>query len=269
MQVNVSHLGCAAMVAMFLCACDKNHQSQTPQIPVIKKKKADYVVAIQAAYPPFSSRDEKGNSVGFDVDILQAIAKQQNFTLKFVPHTEGMNGLLDKLERGDADLISGIRFSAERMAKYDFSEPYFEDKWGALTHQNVRSFAQLKNQMVAVQENSQAATQLEHIALTKQVLPVESVYLGARALHKGNATAVYDVQIVLQNYVSHSPDWHWLEDKHAGRVAFGIVMKKGSTELKTKLDSGLQAIKADGTYDKIVAKWQPQNPTPNQSASQP
>ena len=36
---------------------------------------------------------------------------------------------------------------------------------------------------------------------------------------------------------------------------YGIAVKKGSTELLAKLNEGLKAIRADGSYDTIHAKY--------------
>jgi polar amino acid transport system substrate-binding protein len=36
---------------------------------------------------------------------------------------------------------------------------------------------------------------------------------------------------------------------------YGIAIKKGNTELLQKVNQGLAAIKADGTYDQIFTKY--------------
>ena len=74
----------------------------------------------------------------------------------------------------------------------------------------------------------------------------------------GTAEGVYDVDSVLNTYFLQSgSEYYTLVDEKSGKVAFSWVMKKGNTELKAKLDKGLEDIKADGTYDKIIQKWYP------------
>ncbi|MHB0879185.1 MAG: transporter substrate-binding domain-containing protein, partial [Anaerolineae bacterium] len=41
-------------------------------------------VGTEAAYPPFENKDENGNIVGFDIDLLKAIAANQGFAVEFV-----------------------------------------------------------------------------------------------------------------------------------------------------------------------------------------
>lgn len=248
-----------------LSACDAEKTPTTSQSPPAEQATTQmsekYTVALQATYPPFSSRNNQGEAIGLDVDLLNAIAEQQGFSLIFMPNTEAMAGLLNKLPEGSADMVPGIRFSEERMAKYDFSEPYLEDTWVALTKTNIKNFDELKNQKIAVQANSHAEKHLSQITWTNQAQPVTTVYLGVSELHKGNVAGVYDVKSVIQHHANAEKQVHMVEDPKSGTITFGIAIKKGNQQLKTKLDNGLKAIKANGTYQKIIDKWYPKNET--------
>ena len=62
---------------------------------------------------------------------------------------------------------------------------------------------------------------------------------------------------VVEHYVANNgaEQLKIVEDSSFAPEQFGIVVKKGNTELLEKINQGLAAIKADGTYDKIYAKY--------------
>lgn len=121
----------------------------------------------------------------------------------------------------------------------------------------INNWANLQNKPIAAQEASLSTTQLKQTKITNQIKPVKTVYLGIKAVEMGEATAVYDVDSVLNTYLKPDSPFYTVVDTQSGKVPFGFVLKKGNVELKTKLDNGLNAIRADGTYQKILDKWYP------------
>lgn len=221
--------------------------------------KPNYVVVSQYSYPPFATRGTDGSLIGMDMDLLNAIAEKEGFTLTFLPHN--MTGLLETVNDGRADIVAtGVNITPERLEKYEFSKPYLEGNWAALLNADktqVKSWAELKNKPIAVQESSLSETQLKATEITNQPVLVKTVYLGLSAVNKGDAVAVYDVDSVLNSYFKDNPAYYTVIDEKSGKIPFGFVMKKGNTELKAKLDKGIDEIRADGTYQKILDKWYP------------
>lgn len=84
------------------------------------------VVGTDAAYPPYNYRDEKGQSTGFDMDILNAIGAKQNLKFTFIPDTA--DKVLPNLDAKKYKVaISGFVRNAEREQKYQVSNTY---AWG-------------------------------------------------------------------------------------------------------------------------------------------
>ncbi|QMT32167.1 substrate-binding periplasmic protein [Alysiella filiformis] len=258
-----------ALPLMYLAACDSNtptstapkasEPAPTAAASTPASDKPNYVVISQYSYPPFATRAADGSLVGMDMDLLNAIAEKQGFTLTFLPHN--MSGLLENVNEGRADIVAtGVNITPERLEKYEFSKPYLEGNWVALLNREknkVGSWAELKNKAIAVQESSLSETQLKSTEITNQPLLVKTVYLGLNAVNKGDAVAVYDVDSVLNTYFKDNPNYYTVVDEKSGKIPFGFVMKKGNTELKAKLDKGIDEIQADGTYQKILDKWYP------------
>lgn len=265
MQKYIS-LSCAIISSLLLVACgDGGHTSadnadSNKASAASSGKKSHFKVFSQSSYPPFATRDEKGQVMGLDRDLLTAIAERESFDLTFLTHD--MSGLLETLDDGTADIIAtGVNITPERVEKYEFSVPYLEGKWVALVHKKnqgkIKSFADLKGSVVAAQEASLSETQLKSTDVRANYVPVKTVYLGVSQVLKDEAVAVYDVDSVLNTYLKPDGDFYTVVDEKSGVIPFGFVLKKGNTELKAKIDSGLEKIRADGTYQKILDKWYP------------
>ena len=83
------------------------------------------VVGTDAAYAPFESQNEKGEIVGFDIDVVKAVAQKAGLEVKFV--NTPWEGIFNALQQGDRDLlVSAVTITDERKQTMDFSAPYFD-----------------------------------------------------------------------------------------------------------------------------------------------
>ena len=83
------------------------------------------VVGTEPTFPPFDTTDDEGNIVGFDMDLIKAIAETQGFEVEF--RNQEFDGLIPALTTGTIDIIAaGMDASPERAEQVDFSDPYYE-----------------------------------------------------------------------------------------------------------------------------------------------
>ena len=83
-----------------------------------------YIIGTDAAYPPFE-KQEGGKVIGFDIDLIKAIAKEAGIEVE-IKHT-GWDGLFEGIDKGTVDGgISAVTITEKRKETYDFTEPYFE-----------------------------------------------------------------------------------------------------------------------------------------------
>lgn len=81
-------------------------------------------VGVTADQPPLNMRDRNGDVVGFEIDIVQALAHAMGLELRLV--VQPFADLLPGLERGETDLvISGLTMTPERNARVAFAGPYY------------------------------------------------------------------------------------------------------------------------------------------------
>ena len=85
----------------------------------------------------------------------------------------------------------------------------------------------------------------------------ESTPLALKELEAGGVDAVVADNGVVVHYVANNPGGKFktVADKDFVPEQYGIALKKGNTELQAKLNQGLAAIKADGTYDRIYTQY--------------
>ena len=85
----------------------------------------ELVVGSSATYRPFAYENPAKEIVGYDVDIIKAVAQKAGLQIKIV--NTPWTGIFAALNNGDVDLvISGVTINEKRKQSYDFTTPYFE-----------------------------------------------------------------------------------------------------------------------------------------------
>jgi polar amino acid transport system substrate-binding protein len=245
---------------LWLAACSK----QEPAAPEVAAPAAApakvYVVGTDAAYAPFESQNERGEIVGFDIEVVSAIAAKAGIEVKFV--NTPWEGIFNSLNQGDRDLlVSAITITEERRQSMDFSAPYFDAVQLIAVRQDspVTKFADLKTLKVGVQTGTtgdEVVTQLLGKDSTN-VRRFESTPLALKELESGGVDAVVADNGVVNHYVANNSTaaFKTVSDSSFAPEQYGIAVRKGNTELLDKLNQGLAAIRADGTYNTIYSKY--------------
>ena len=219
-----------------------------------------YVVGTDAAYAPFESQNEKGEIVGFDIDVVKAIAAKAGIEVKFV--NTPWEGIFNALNQGDRDLlVSAVTITDERKQTMDFSAPYFDAQQliAVKGTSKVAKFDDLKKLKVGVQTGTtgdEAVSKLQG-KTSANIKRFESTPLALKELEAGGVDAVVADNGVVIHYVNNNAGskFKTVADASFTPEQYGLPVKKGNTELLAKLNKGLADIKADGSYDKIYAQY--------------
>ncbi len=219
-----------------------------------------YVVGAGGTYRPFEFETPSKELVGFDIDIIKAIARASGFKIKLV--STPWEGIFATLGQGDRDIIiSGITITEKRAKMVDFSLPYFPAEQVIITgaDNKVAALADLKTFQVGVvnstagdivisEEIGKSSTAIRRFDNTPLML--EELYRG------GIEAAIGDVGVV-KFYIKSHPEKQFkvVNDAKFTRQYFGIAVKKGNYELQDRINAGLKKIVADGTYAKIYKEW--------------
>lgn len=215
-------------------------------------------VGMDAAYPPFGfqNMDTKAYE-GFDVDIINAIAKEEGLSTEI--RNVNFDGLIPALKFGDLDTaINDITVTEDRKQSVDFSKPYYIAGLGVVVrsdNQDIRSKADLSGKTLGVTIGStgeEAARKIEG-AHVRTYSTLSDAFLD---LKQGAVDAVVNDIPTNEYYVAKTED-------HSVKTApvalsteyLAIAVKKGNKDLLTKIDDGLAKIKKNGEFAKIYKKW--------------
>ena len=212
--------------------------------------------AMEPSYPPFETTNEKGEIIGFDVDVANAICKEIQATCKF--KGEAFDALIPNLKakRFDAS-ISAIDITDARAKQVLFSDAYYDSTASYVTLKGKATLESAKN--VGVQNGT--TFQQYTVAETKQYTTkaYASLQSAILDLKSGRIDMIFGDTAVLADMISKEPEMQFVGEKVANKKYFGnglgIAMHKSNKELAEQLNKGLAAIKANGEYQKIYDKW--------------
>lgn len=212
--------------------------------------------AMEPSYPPFETTNEKGEIIGFDVDVANAICKEIQATCKF--KGEAFDALIPNLKakRFDAS-ISAIDITDARAKQILFSDAYYDSTASYVTLKGKATLESAKN--VGVQNGT--TFQQYTVAETKQYTTkaYASLQSAILDLKSGRIDMIFGDTAVLADMISKEPEMQFVGEKVANKKYFGnglgIAMHKSNKELAEQLNKGLTAIKANGEYQKIYDKW--------------
>ncbi|WP_415062676.1 basic amino acid ABC transporter substrate-binding protein [Bdellovibrio sp.] len=232
-----------------LLACTKKQEPTASEL----------IVGTDAAYAPFESETADKTVQGFDIDIIKAIAEKAGLKIKIV--NTPWEGLFNQLESGDRDiLISAITINDERRKVMDFSEPYFEavQLIALPVSSKVTKFDELKLLKVGVQTGTtgdEIASRLLGKS-SQNIKRFEGTPLALQELTNGGVDAVVADNGVIDNFLKNNPKtFKTVSDASFAKEHYGIAVRKGNHNLLKKINEGLQAIKSDGTYDRLYKNY--------------
>lgn len=216
------------------------------------------VVGSSATYPPFAYETPNKEIVGFDVDVIRAVAQQAGLAIRIV--NTPFTGVFASLNNGDLDLvISGVTINDRRRQSYDFTRPYFEARQLIAVHKDstVKSLQDLAGKKIGVVTGStgddvasrafgKTSPNIRRFDTTPLII-AEMAASGVDAAIGDNGVIAYRVQ--------ERKDLKTVNDPAFPKEYFGIVVKQGNTALRDALNKGLAAIIADGSYARIYRKW--------------
>jgi His/Glu/Gln/Arg/opine family amino acid ABC transporter permease subunit len=193
--------------------------------------------------------------VGFEVDLVNALAAELGMTPEFVQNQ--WDGLIPGLDRGEYDLaINGIEITPDRSQEVAFSQPYYLTFEQLTVRQGTAGLTALTNcrgKAVGTLQASLAERMLRAEG-DVDIRTYEDEVTAYQDLTLGRLDAVLlDYPIALY-YAAPNPYLAQVGEP-IGRVAYGIAMRKGAVELVQQINAAYARLVAKGTWAQILAKW--------------
>ena len=223
------------------------------------KENGEIVVGLDDTFVPMGFRNDKGEIVGFDVDLAKEIFSRIGLTPKFQAIDWSLKET--ELNNGNIDVIfNGYTITDARKEKVNFSDPYLDNRQIIITlaTSDINTKADLAGKVVSVQKESSAYDAVtsdgDIVANLKdgQLITFDSNLELFLDLEAGRSDAIV-LDEVLAKYVlltKNADEYRILEDNF-GNESYGIGFRKADTTLRDKVNEALKAIIADGTFDEI------------------
>jgi len=252
--------GCVAVAAVMLfSACGDEEEGQ----PAGGESSVDLVndgaltTCTHLPYEPFQF-EQSGKIVGFDVDLVDLVAKELGVTQEIVDTPfEGIQSGEDLNARKCDIAAAAMTITDERAEKIAFSDPYFDANQALLVQKGsgIKSLADLKGKTLGVQSGTTGKMYAEENAAGVELKDYEDLALELSSVKSGQIPAAVNDIPVLLDYVKKNPDLEVATQFETGEQ-YGFGMKKGtSDDLVKVVNEVLATAKSDGTYDSLYEKW--------------
>ncbi|KQU27267.1 hypothetical protein ASG65_01535 [Bacillus sp. Leaf13] len=209
-------------------------------------------------YPPLMFKKE-GKLVGFEHDILEAIAKEESFTIEYKEMK--FDGFIPGLQSNQVDIASSLLIREERKEVVDFADVFLKSGIVLVVAEDspIQSLEDLKGKTIVATQGSTTLEMAKELAekyggKAKPLKETDALYLDVEngnsdALVLNSPTVDYRLKVDGENVKFRIVGEPLTVDEHA------FAVKKGNADLQEKINSGLKVIKENGEYDKIHAEW--------------
>lgn len=258
--------GVAALSLSVLAAC-ANYSTPTTAAPQGSGSAAGpalvqpgkLMVCTHLAYKPFQFKDESNKTVGFDVDLMDLVAKKLGVTQEIVDieFEQITSGAVFAAKKCDA-AAAAITIRPDRQKAALFSDPYFSATQALLvaSDSTVTDLADLKGKVLAVQAGTTGQDYAKENAAANgyTVKVFDDMPSGANAVLAKTVDAAINDNGVVYNFASSNPGTKVVKEFDTSEK-YGFSMGKDNTALLTVVNEVLKTAKADGTYNDIYKKW--------------
>jgi polar amino acid transport system substrate-binding protein len=236
------------------CGDDNNDSGATTPSGVETKTKGTLTVGSDIPYKPFEfGRDP--NYQGFDVDVVDAVAKSLGLKAKFVKTP--FDPIFRNLAQGRFDMVaSAATITPERKKTVDFSVPYFPADQSLMVKKgsDIKTVDDLKGKIVGAQLGTTGAEYAKKKTDAASVRTYDLIDDAFKALQAGQVKAVINDFPVSKYAEREKPQLQVVQTIPTGEQ-YGFGFAKSSDVLRAAVDKQINRIKDDGTYTDIYRKW--------------
>ena len=212
------------------------------------------VVGSDIAFAPFEFVED-GENKGFDIDLMTEIADRLGLEAEFV--NASFDTIFTQLASGDFDaIISGITITPEREEQIAFSDPYFFASQAITVgaDADIAGEEDLEGKTLAVQSGTTGEDYAqENYAGDAEILPFPTSEAAFTALTAGQVDAVF-IDLPVAEEAAEGGDLEVVATVDTNEE-YGIGVQKDNTALVEAINTQLEAIISDGTYEEIYGRW--------------
>ena len=228
--------------------------------PNVEEKDNTYIVATDATLPPMSFMSVGNEIIGFEPDLIRAIADRAEINIKLV--NVEWAGLFGGLITNKFDMvISSVTILEERKRRMDFSIPYLKSGLALVVRKDekkILSFedAKINNSLIGAQVGTTSYYFLEK----EPAIRAKGYQMYGHAISdliNGKVDAVLGESSGTL-FLKNKPIFQ--EIKMVGKMLsnefYAVVLRKNENKLLTRVNSAIKKLIADGTLEQLHKKWE-------------
>ena len=217
-------------------------------------------------YPPFASVDASGNWTGWEVEMMDAVCKAAGLDCVITP--TAWDGIIPALTAGQIDAImNSMSMNDERQKVVDFSDKYYDTPSIIVAGKDsglTPDAAGLAGKILGVQVSTthQAYAEKHFASSAGEIKAYQTQDEANQDLVAGRVDAIQADSTALDSFLASDEGKACCASMGAVEndptifgLGVGVALRKGDTELKEAFNKGIAAVRADGTYDTITAKY--------------
>ena len=218
---------------------------------------AELKLGTAANYPPFEFVNDQNKITGFDIDLVDELSKKVGFSYKIV--NMSFDGLIPALKAGKIDgIASAMSATDDRRKSIDFTNAYYLTENIYLKKKDnakVTNKVSLDGKKIGVQLGTVQEAAAKEIKGAK-VIPAEETVPLILGLKAGKMDAVILDSSIGYGYLKQNPDLQEFFKESDGSEGFSMAFDKDKNkELISKINAALEELKKDGTYNKLLEKY--------------
>jgi polar amino acid transport system substrate-binding protein len=249
------------MIMVVLSGCSSK-LANTDKYSEIKNKGV-VIVGLDDTFAPMGFKDEKGETVGFDVDLAKEVFKRTGLEVKFQPIDWSMKET--ELNSGNIDVIwNGYTITDDRKEKVAFTKAYLENRQVIITlaNSNIKNKNDLVDKAVAAQNGSSSVDAInKEPEVVNSLKNGEIIFLDTNNdafmdLESGRVDAVVADEILARYYMNQrGVDKYKVLADDFGKEEYGIGIRKSDKQLLANIEKALDDMRKDGAAEEISVKW--------------
>lgn len=216
-----------------------------------------YRVAGDIKFPPYEFLDSDGTYKGFNVDLLKAISLVTGMEFEFIPMK--WEDAFYSIERGQADIIQGMKESDDRRIRFNFTDSLLMNSQSIFVRDNnylINNNSNLAGKVVSVQKEDIVYYELSKIK-DIAIIQYDTMEEAVEALLEGEVEAMVGNTLTV-NYICKENNWIdkiKIVGDTLNEQKYSMAVSKNNPQLLRKLNEGLDEIRSNGMYDALHRKW--------------
>ena len=217
------------------------------------------VVASDPTFPPNEMLNKDKEIVGFSIDYIKAVGKEAGFDVQV--KNIAWDGIFAGVAAGKYEIVaSGVSITPERQKAFDLSDPYYDVYPTIITMagSSIKKPSDLNGKKVGGQIGNSSLIALQKANTGCTIREYDDVGLAIEDMVKGRIDATCLDSPVALYYMNKKKEYANKlqvamtigEPEH-----YGFVVKKGNKELLAKLNKGIQLVKQNGAYDRLLKEY--------------